>query len=385
MAKRQVTIKAIDVVKCIRSGMDDAELTKRFNISARTLQAVLKQLQEKGIVKESELHARMFKTHGSIVLDAVNGKLPSAPSEKPIIEAAEALRLVRSGMDDATLMNRYDISAKGLQSLFKKLVAVGALTQRELEGRSLKSGGSIVLDESVPQANPVHGSRPGYPKDKIAQSIKSGMTKADLVEEYGIRRSDAEKLVGGLVDQGLVTQGEFERTWTSQITKMQIMHRLTGKVIYDGQAESLADLVAEAASLGIDLSHADLAGSNLARLDLAGAILSKADLTNASLMGTDLTAANLSGAILASANMYGAILDKANLADADLSDSDMTMVHAVWVFMPKANLSEAILAKANLAGAHMAGVRMFEAVLSKTNLEGAYLDIDTLEQAKKES
>ena len=53
------------------------------------------------------------------------------------VKAEEAQKDIRSGMDDRALMNKYELSPKGLQSLFEKLVAQGFLDRTEIEDRSM--------------------------------------------------------------------------------------------------------------------------------------------------------------------------------------------------------------------------------------------------------
>jgi uncharacterized protein (DUF433 family) len=49
--------------------------------------------------------------------------------EKRKISARELIADVRAGMDDSALMARYNLSAQGLQSAFKKLVEANVMTQ----------------------------------------------------------------------------------------------------------------------------------------------------------------------------------------------------------------------------------------------------------------
>ncbi len=56
--------------------------------------------------------------------------------EKRTVNAKEVLDDIKAGLDDATLMGKYQLSEKGLQSLFKKLVDGGVLKQEELENRA---------------------------------------------------------------------------------------------------------------------------------------------------------------------------------------------------------------------------------------------------------
>ena len=55
--------------------------------------------------------------------------------EKRKITAREVLRDIRSGLSDQDLMEKYTLSAQGLQSVFHKLVNAGVITQPELDDR----------------------------------------------------------------------------------------------------------------------------------------------------------------------------------------------------------------------------------------------------------
>jgi len=59
------------------------------------------------------------------------------------ISAKDALESIQQGLDDFSLMRRYRITARGLQSLFYKLVAAGLLTPDDIESRY------SFLDETV--------------------------------------------------------------------------------------------------------------------------------------------------------------------------------------------------------------------------------------------
>ncbi len=60
--------------------------------------------------------------------------MPSEP--KRTINAKEAAADIRSGMTSARLMQKYGVSAKGLDALFRKLVAAGLLHENELNRRN---------------------------------------------------------------------------------------------------------------------------------------------------------------------------------------------------------------------------------------------------------
>lgn len=67
-------------------------------------------------------------------------------TKKPVIDAEDAVREIRAGTDDATLMKKYNISARGLQSLFRKLLNAGILKRSELSGRRMEPEESVIID-----------------------------------------------------------------------------------------------------------------------------------------------------------------------------------------------------------------------------------------------
>ena len=89
------------------------------------------------------------------------------------------------------------------------------------------------------------------------------------------------------------------------VSKMQnmkfiIKKRITGEIMYEGEAESFIKFVEQnkADLYKADLSGADLSGANLSKADLSEADLSKADLSEANLYKANLSEANLSEADL---------------------------------------------------------------------------------------
>ena len=101
---------------------------------------------------------------------------------------------------------------------------------------------------------------------------------------------------------------------------MQIKHRYTGAVLFEGESGmSMRDALERATKSGANLRGADLSCANLSGADLRGADLSGADLSHANLRGADLSCADLSHANLRGADLSGADLSCANLSGADLS------------------------------------------------------------------
>lgn len=382
MAGRKVTIKAIEVVQCVRAGMDEAALMERFNISARGLQSLLSQLVSAGILKEPEIQERPSATAGSVILDVNKAELPVPAAGKRIIDAAEALSCIRSGMAEAALMKRFNISAKGVQSLTKKLVAAGAITAAEIEERMSTADSAVQVDEQIKEELPSGMFSTQAEYDSLVLGIKSGMDYRDIIETFELSSTALRNLIVEFKRRHLISDHDLNPGTVQQERELTIRHRITGDPIYSGEARSLGALVERAVSEMEDLAYADLANADLSKRELSGAHLMRANLTRANLVGTDLTGANLNGATLVSADMYGAILYKVNLSDANLSESNMTMVNGVWAFMPKANISEANLTRADFSGANLAGAVLFGAILKGASFAGAYLGNTSLDEAR---
>jgi len=69
---------------------------------------------------------------------------------KKTVKAREVLGDIRGRLSDPALMEKYKLSEKGLDSLLKKLVAAGVLTQAELNGRSAAGQNDIEMAWKCP-------------------------------------------------------------------------------------------------------------------------------------------------------------------------------------------------------------------------------------------
>ncbi len=381
-AMRTVTIKAIEAVQGIRSGMDDVSLMEKFNITPKGLHDLFKQLVAAGLLQRSELEERMTLSYGTVVIDPNRATWPEKQSKKLLINAKEALNCIRSGMSEAALMRQYRLSAKGLQSLFSKLLREKLISQSELESRASGGQGSFLLDDRPGESLVIDSFTPRVVAEDILDLIKAGTTRDFLKEKYKISDAQIEGFLDELVYKKLITQTELNHRLPISVREFHIHHRFSNEVIFSAEATSFARLVEMAAASGVDLGHSDLSGCHLPGIDLSGARLFRAKMARANLVGVDLTGARLEEADLVSADLYGAILYKANLARADLSESNMTMVYGLWAFFSEANLSESNLTDANLAGANLSGANLFQAILVGTNLSGAYLKGTSLDLAK---
>ena len=152
-----------DALHDIRTGLDDSTLMKKYQLSAKGLQSMFKKLLALGVITQAEL-----------------GRGPV-----PEIKAKDAVRDIRSGMDDFALMDKYGLSAKGLQSLFDQLVAAGLLSRGDLDLRMPFSEGTVDVAASEidrqgpspePRENPAPASQAPPPDTQVAPESAPDIT-----------------------------------------------------------------------------------------------------------------------------------------------------------------------------------------------------------------
>jgi hypothetical protein len=148
---------------------------------------------------------------------------------RPKIDAKEALDSIRSGLDDQALMEKYGISAKGLQSLFNKLLDVGAISSAELEKRVSESLGNVNISRYVSELSKSGRRGRGVNARQAASDIRSGMSDAALMEKFKLSAKGLQSLFDQLVVAGLLTQSEIDEraTWVdSTVDLMGILKNL---------------------------------------------------------------------------------------------------------------------------------------------------------------
>jgi len=120
---------------------------------------------------------------------------------KPRIKARDAVRDIRSGMTDSGLMEKYGLSAKGLQSLFLKLLEAKALTQAELNQRR-----AIYHDKTLVQQIDARD---------IVKDIRSGMTDSELLKKYDLSSEGLRFALQTLTDTEIISLDELYATSSS--------------------------------------------------------------------------------------------------------------------------------------------------------------------------
>lgn len=147
-AERGSTFELVDeILDCIKSDVDDAEVMERFHLSVTGFHRLVDFLVADGMLEKKEVDRRASLSVGTVALDLIEPDGAPNPPGKLTVSAKEAVACIKSGMTDLELMKRFKISAKGLRSLFKKLLNSGRLTLEECYSSSACR--DLVADEEI--------------------------------------------------------------------------------------------------------------------------------------------------------------------------------------------------------------------------------------------
>jgi len=129
------------------------------------------------------------------------------------INARDIARDIKAGMSDAELMEKYKISAKGLESLFSKLAKAGLMTESEISGRSRKISRQAVPGIRGPQPPPGPGDPPpgidAGIENVIMDEIKQGVHENEIMRRHELSPSRFRKIVATLTEQGHLPENEL--------------------------------------------------------------------------------------------------------------------------------------------------------------------------------
>jgi hypothetical protein len=145
---------------------------------------------------------------------------------KPKIDAKQVLEDLKAGFDDTYLMEKYNLSAKGLQSLFQKLVAGGLVDRWLLEGGRLKPGAGTSPGEREVSAK------------EVLKDLRSGMTQDAMMHKYRLSAQGLANLFEQLVEAGLMAESELDQGSSLENT-VEITEKGFGDILAKAREEAL--------------------------------------------------------------------------------------------------------------------------------------------------
>ncbi len=163
-------VDARQVLWDIRVGMDDSALMKKYSLSSKGLADLFRQLSETGLIRwlnaqdvisdikkgmcDEELIEKyklswvgleeLFSELGKVGV-SVSSIHRARAGNKRKISQSEIVHDIYSGMSEAQLMEKYELSSWGIQKVFSKLLRVGAITWEAMAVISPDSDDSVTL------------------------------------------------------------------------------------------------------------------------------------------------------------------------------------------------------------------------------------------------
>ena len=202
-------IDAREVLNDIRSGMDDVDLMKKYNLSSLGLGSLFRKLTHAGVIREvsarellrdiragyspdrlMEKYKLSLSALRSALMDLdLFGFLEEAERQRAAttavkIHASEVVADIRAGIGDERLMEKYGLSFDGLQRLYAKLLEGGMTTPEQLH--TVK----------------IHAS-------EVVADIRAGIGNERLMEKYGLSSGGLQHLRARLVETGAMRREEL--------------------------------------------------------------------------------------------------------------------------------------------------------------------------------
>ena len=142
-------INANDAVRRVRDGASDEELMREYEISARGLESLFKKLLDANLLANFELEQRRLRSQRSHMVSLFD--LPVLEPRTAVIDPEDAVTAIRAGLSDERLMKEYNLSARGLESLFRHLIKEDFITEVELDGLRPRYERAEIRVEPLPE------------------------------------------------------------------------------------------------------------------------------------------------------------------------------------------------------------------------------------------
>ncbi len=226
MAKARINPR--EAAKLICDGFSDADIMSLYNLSSAGLQSLLRKLLEAGFITQTDIDRRSAGTDKTVELNtyrmrhgAFRSKAKSAEPQrkKARISAREAARCIRSGMSDAELMKKYNLSGQGLQSLFDKLISHGLIDRHSTEQRAEDFEATVDLsDFEVQHAGgsrtqgflAADGTYVHVDPEAVADAIDKGLGDSEILEKFNLAVDGLIAVFNELLDSGMITYSTLD-------------------------------------------------------------------------------------------------------------------------------------------------------------------------------
>jgi hypothetical protein len=223
MANASRKISAKEVIADIRAAKSHEALMEKYHLTQSQLQALFAKLVKNGLIKESELNGSKFNQETATgAVRAYNFPAPHPPGPgDPGLERVGIADDIRSGMDDLSLLQKYDLSPGELEKVKESLPppgqsprSPGRTTDTGEENKNL--GQPALAARDKPQEAPPIKKRSKYQPDRQDILINTDWG----VPERAITAEEAK--------QSNLTL--FEGYWVTKEEKRQLSKEKSGYV-----------------------------------------------------------------------------------------------------------------------------------------------------------
>ncbi len=129
---------------------------------------------------------------------------PVPQPKKRQVSAKEIAREIRSGATDLSLMEKYKLTARGLQSVFQKLIEAKVMKPSEIHGRRASYDETVAVElPSAPSMTVPEPAKKTDTSDKTSVRVRVGGADAKGLEKYGITEDSLDDVFKKLAPQGV--------------------------------------------------------------------------------------------------------------------------------------------------------------------------------------
>ncbi len=145
MLAKTISVRALETD--IRQGVKESEVLAKYRLATRQLERLLNRMLKAGHLSDLEVMHWLKMTDSQLMRAFRESSEPHpVQPERRTIKAKDVVQDIRSHMTDAQIMEKYQLSARGLQSVLKKLIRHKLISEADLEVRPVGYEDTVAID-----------------------------------------------------------------------------------------------------------------------------------------------------------------------------------------------------------------------------------------------
>lgn len=125
---------------------------------------------------------------------------------KPVVSAKKVLQDLAHHLTDEDLKKKYELSDKGLESLFRKLLRKGLVSRKTLVKRQEMFEADITVRNELLESH-----KASVDAAEAVRDINKHLSDAELMEKYRLSEKGLKSLFRKLVQKGLISERALQR------------------------------------------------------------------------------------------------------------------------------------------------------------------------------